>query len=130
MINAFPQADRSPHFLRLHGRGALPPNKLTCNTIFRDLGLFPHMKVSENVAYGLKVRGVDPAPRRNCAVEMLGIVGRDGYERRRTPGARTWQNIQLCPASLRSTSHVTPAAIIFLHSLSSGARSSSASVMM
>jgi hypothetical protein len=39
-------------------------------------------------------------------------------------------DIQLCPASLRSTSHVTPAAIIFLHSLSSGARSSSASVMM
>jgi hypothetical protein len=49
---------------------------------------------------------------------------------RRTPGARTWQNIQLCATSLRSTSHVMPAAIIFLHNLSSGARSSSAIVMM
>jgi ABC-type Fe3+/spermidine/putrescine transport system ATPase subunit len=38
---------------------ALPPNKRPCNTIFQDLGLFPHMTVAENVAYGLKVRGVD-----------------------------------------------------------------------
>ena len=41
------------------------------------------MTVSENVAYGLKVRGVDLATRRKCPAEMLGIVGRDGYERRR-----------------------------------------------
>jgi ABC-type Fe3+/spermidine/putrescine transport system ATPase subunit len=37
---------------------------VACNTIFRDLGLFPHMTVSDNVAYGLKVRGVDLATRR------------------------------------------------------------------
>jgi spermidine/putrescine transport system ATP-binding protein len=62
---------------------ALPPNKRPCNTIFQDLGLFPHMTVAENVAYGLKVRGVDAATRRKRTAEMLDIVALEGYERRR-----------------------------------------------
>jgi spermidine/putrescine transport system ATP-binding protein len=61
----------------------LPPNRRPCNTIFQDLGLFPHMTVAENVAYGLKVRGVDAATRSKRAAEMLGIVALAGYERRR-----------------------------------------------
>jgi spermidine/putrescine transport system ATP-binding protein len=62
---------------------ALPPNRRSCNTIFQDLGLFPHMTVAENVAYGLKVRGVDAATRNKRTTEMLGIVALEGYERRR-----------------------------------------------
>jgi spermidine/putrescine transport system ATP-binding protein len=62
---------------------ALPPNKRPCNTIFQDLGLFPHMTVAENVAYGLRVRGVDATTRRRRTSEMLGIVALEGYERRR-----------------------------------------------
>jgi spermidine/putrescine transport system ATP-binding protein len=62
---------------------ALPPNKRPCNTIFQDLGLFPHMSVAENVAYGLKVRGVDVATRKKRTAEMLGIVALEGFERRR-----------------------------------------------
>jgi ABC-type Fe3+/spermidine/putrescine transport system ATPase subunit len=53
---------------------AVPPNKRPCNTIFQDLGLFPHMTVAENVAYGLKVRGVDAVTRRSalrrCSVSL------------------------------------------------------------
>jgi spermidine/putrescine transport system ATP-binding protein len=62
---------------------ALPPNKRPCNTIFQDLGLFPHMTVAENVAYGLRVRGVDAVTRQKRASDMLGIVALEGYERRR-----------------------------------------------
>jgi spermidine/putrescine transport system ATP-binding protein len=62
---------------------ALPPNKRPCNTIFQDLGLFPHMTVAENVAYGLKVRGVDGETRRKRTSNMLGIVSLEGYEQRR-----------------------------------------------
>ena len=62
---------------------ALPPNKRPCNTIFQDLGLFPHMTVMENVAYGLKVRGVDAMTRRKLTSDMLSIVALEGYERRR-----------------------------------------------
>src|SRR5246127_999970 len=61
----------------------LPPNKRPCNTIFQDLGLFPHMTVAENVAYGLKVRGVDAPTRRERTSNMLEIVALEGLERRR-----------------------------------------------
>src|SRR5712671_6394474 len=62
---------------------ALPPNKRPCNTIFQDLGLFPHMTVAENVAYGLKVRGVDAVTQRKRTSAMLSIVALEAYERRR-----------------------------------------------
>jgi ABC-type Fe3+/spermidine/putrescine transport system ATPase subunit len=62
---------------------ALPPNRRPCNTIFQDLGLFPHLTVAENVAYGLKVRGVDAPTRRKRTSNILGIVALEGYERRR-----------------------------------------------
>jgi len=62
---------------------ALPPNRRPCNTIFQDLGLFPHMTVAENVAYGLKVRGIEAVTRSKRTAEMLRIVALDGYERRR-----------------------------------------------
>ncbi len=35
----------------------LPPNKRHLNTVFQKYALFPHMSVSENIAYGLKISG-------------------------------------------------------------------------
>ena len=34
----------------------LPPEKRQVNTVFQDYALFPHMNVSQNVAFGLKMR--------------------------------------------------------------------------
>src|SRR6201746_553044 len=50
---------------------SLPPNKRPCNTIFQDLGLFPHMTVAENVAYGLKLRGIASEGRNKRVADML-----------------------------------------------------------
>jgi spermidine/putrescine transport system ATP-binding protein len=61
----------------------LPPHKRPCNTIFQDLGLFPHMTVAENVAYGLKVRRVDARMRQKRVSDILEIVALEGLERRR-----------------------------------------------
>jgi putative spermidine/putrescine transport system ATP-binding protein len=44
------------------------------NTVFQDYALFPHMSVLDNVAYGLRVRGVKKADRRRQAEETLGTV--------------------------------------------------------
>lgn len=44
------------------------------NTVFQDYALFPHMSVLDNVAYGLRVRGVGKAQRRRTALEALGTV--------------------------------------------------------
>ena len=40
-----------------------PPYARDVNTVFQDYALFPHMSVGENVAYGLKVKGVPRAER-------------------------------------------------------------------
>ena len=44
------------------------------NTVFQDYALFPHMSVLENVAYGLRVRGVRKSERRRQAEEALATV--------------------------------------------------------
>jgi putative spermidine/putrescine transport system ATP-binding protein len=44
------------------------------NTVFQDYALFPHMSVLDNVAYGLRVRGVKKAARHRQAEEALGTV--------------------------------------------------------
>ena len=39
----------------------LPPHRRPTNTVFQSYALFPHMSVADNVAYGLKRKGVDKA---------------------------------------------------------------------
>lgn len=43
--------------------------------IFQESSLFPWMTVGENVTFGLKLRGVRPAQRRQVAAELLRKVG-------------------------------------------------------
>jgi glycine betaine/proline transport system ATP-binding protein len=43
--------------------------------VFQHFGLFPHLTVAENVAYGLKVQGVEEGHRRRRAWEVLEQVG-------------------------------------------------------
>ncbi|MEU5989519.1 ABC transporter ATP-binding protein [Spirillospora sp. NPDC047418] len=63
----------------------LPPFDRDVNTVFQDYALFPHMDVLRNVEYGLKVRRVPRAKRRERALEALHGVRLDGMEARR-PG--------------------------------------------
>ncbi|NWC91591.1 MULTISPECIES: ABC transporter ATP-binding protein [unclassified Pseudomonas] len=67
--------------IRIHGEEAagLPPYQRDVNTVFQDYALFPHMNVRDNVAYGLKVKGVGKTERLNRAEEALGMVALGGY---------------------------------------------------
>ncbi|MGO4584617.1 glycine betaine/L-proline ABC transporter ATP-binding protein [Arthrobacter sp. 2RAF6] len=47
----------------------------TINMVFQHFGLFPHKSLIDNVAFGLKVRGVDKQIREAKAVEALKLVG-------------------------------------------------------
>lgn len=71
--------------IRIHGSEAagLPPYLRDVNTVFQDYALFPHMNVRDNVAYGLKVKGVAKAERYARADEALAMVALDGYATRK-----------------------------------------------
>jgi len=56
-----------------------PPYDRDVNTVFQDYALFPHMSVSENVEYGLRVKGVKRTERRRRAQEALELVRLAGF---------------------------------------------------
>jgi iron(III) transport system ATP-binding protein len=60
----------------------LPPNKRNTATMFQSYGLFPHMSVFNNVAYGLRLRKVDEAEITEKVNETLKMVGLEGYNDR------------------------------------------------
>lgn len=51
--------------------------------VFQDHRLFPHLDVADNIAFGLRMRGVDRRERRATADAMLDRVGLPGLGRRR-----------------------------------------------
>jgi putative spermidine/putrescine transport system ATP-binding protein len=56
----------------------VPPYERAINTVFQDYALFPHMTVSENVEYGLRVAKAPKAergPRSAAALEMVRLHG-------------------------------------------------------
>lgn len=57
----------------------LLPRQRGTAMMFQSYALFPHMSSLDNVAYGLKVAGVDKACRRQSALEMLVSVNMAEY---------------------------------------------------
>ncbi|MGZ5367339.1 MAG: ABC transporter ATP-binding protein [Aeromicrobium sp.] len=53
----------------------VPANKRDMGMVFQAYSLFPHMTTQQNVEFGLKLRGVDPAKRSAKSREMLELVG-------------------------------------------------------
>ena len=66
--------------VRLAGQDVTSANVASrgCGIVFQSYALFPHMRVWENIAYPLRVRGVAPEQRRKKADEMLEMVGLTG----------------------------------------------------
>jgi putative spermidine/putrescine transport system ATP-binding protein len=54
------------------------PYERDVNTVFQDYALFPHMTVAENIAYGLRVRGVGRRERAAAVEYALRIVRLEG----------------------------------------------------
>jgi len=61
----------------------LPPYRRNVNTVFQNYALFPHLSIYDNVAFGLRRRGVPDAEVKVRVRDMLDLVELPGFERRR-----------------------------------------------
>jgi putative spermidine/putrescine transport system ATP-binding protein len=79
LIAGFELPDAGRVELRGQDVSHVPPYSRDVNTVFQDYALFPHMSVTENVEYGLRVKKVHKPDRRARAGEALAMVRLDGY---------------------------------------------------
>ena len=65
--------------IRIAGRdiAALPPEKRNLGVVFQNYALFPHMNVFDNVAFPLKMRGMERARIEAKVMSVLGLVELD-----------------------------------------------------
>lgn len=66
----FERPDRGRVILNGKDITDLPPNRRPVNTVFQNYALFPHLTVWENIAFGLRVKGV-PADEIKREVEKM-----------------------------------------------------------
>uniref|UniRef100_UPI001ABCDD1E ABC transporter ATP-binding protein n=2 Tax=Comamonadaceae TaxID=80864 RepID=UPI001ABCDD1E len=60
----------------------LPASQRNLGMVFQKYTLFPHLSVLDNVAFGLKMRGVARAERHRLAEQALATVRLEGYGKR------------------------------------------------
>ena len=60
----------------------VPANKRQVNTVFKEYSLFQHLKVYDNIAFGLKIKKVPADKIKEKVTEALRMVRLDGYEDR------------------------------------------------
>ena len=83
MIAGFEEPDEGTVELAGENVVGRPPYDRAVNTVFQDYALFPHMTVSENVEYGLRVARVAKAQRSSRRDEALEMVRLTGYGERK-----------------------------------------------
>ncbi|HEX5896830.1 MAG TPA: ABC transporter ATP-binding protein [Thermoleophilaceae bacterium] len=74
LIAGFEQPDEGSVLIGGDDVSRLPPYRRDVNTVFQSYALFPHLRVLDNVAYGLKQRGLSKAQRHDRARAMLELV--------------------------------------------------------
>jgi len=65
---------------KMNGRDLLELRRNKMSMVFQHFGLFPHRTVIENIGYGLEVRGTKKDLRLEKSMEVLKMVGLDGWQ--------------------------------------------------
>ena len=60
----------------------IPPWKRDTAMVFQSYGLFPHMSVGQNIAYGLKMKKIPKSEIEERVEKILDLVGLDGFKDR------------------------------------------------
>jgi iron(III) transport system ATP-binding protein len=80
MIAGFERPDRGRIFIGDEDVTDLMANQRNIGFVFQNYALFPHLSVFENVAYGLRVKGMDRNEIERAVLDVLTLVGLKGYE--------------------------------------------------
>jgi spermidine/putrescine transport system ATP-binding protein len=83
MVAGFELPDAGRILLQGDDVTTVPANKRPVNMVFQQYALFPHMSVYDNVAFGLRVKGVPRRDHGGRIKEILRIVSLEGLEKRR-----------------------------------------------
>jgi spermidine/putrescine transport system ATP-binding protein len=83
MIGGFEEPSSGRILLGDRDVSALPPYRRDVNTVFQSYALFPHLTIFENVAFGLRRKGIRGDELKRRTREMLELVGLGGVERRK-----------------------------------------------
>lgn len=81
IIAGFEEATTGQIFLEGERLDTLPPHRRPIHTVFQSYALFPHMSVFDNVAYGLRVRGVKREETRSRVEAALAKVRMERFAR-------------------------------------------------
>lgn len=83
LIAGFELPDSGHIYLQDRAIDHLPPHQRPVNTVFQSYALFPHLNVSENIAFGLQMLGRNRASEKARIEQMLDLVRLKGLENRR-----------------------------------------------
>ncbi len=83
MIAGFEDVTQGEILLFGQNIAGLAPNHRPVNTVFQNYALFPHLSVLDNVAFGLKMKGMALAERRQKAGKMLELVHLSAFAERK-----------------------------------------------
>jgi spermidine/putrescine transport system ATP-binding protein len=83
MIGGFEEPTEGTIYLGDRDVTGLPPYKRDVNTVFQSYALFPHLTIFENVAFGLRRRGIKGGQLNERVAETLELVALMGLDRRK-----------------------------------------------
>ena len=75
LVAGFERPDEGRVVLAGQDVAGLPPERRNVGVVFQDYALFPHRTVTQNIAFGLRMRKVDRETRRARVAELLELVG-------------------------------------------------------
>ena len=81
-IAGFVAPDEGEILLEGSDISSIPPYRRPLNTVFQRYALFPHLDVFDNVAFGLKLKGVPSEKIERAVKKMLKLVSMTDYEDR------------------------------------------------
>jgi len=83
MLGGFIQPSSGQILLNGRDMTHVPPAKRPTATLFQDYALFPHLRLIDNVAFGLRMRGISRRERRQTALDCLEKVGLAGQAQKK-----------------------------------------------